>query len=95
MKTIWKYTINPEHEINTFHVPEGSEILDIMEQNNELCMWIQVDDSMPKTERKFRVFGTGHIITDPPGHHLRYQGTASLHGGELIFHVYEMHKVGT
>ena len=54
-------------------------------QNDELCLWIEVDLSNNSEFRTFGVFGTGHQI--PEGWF--YHGTALDLDGAFVWHVYE------
>lgn len=67
-------------------MPEGAEILTVQMQKTDLCLWAIVDPEAKKVKRKFNVFGTGHEI-DIKG---TYIGTFQMHGGDLIFHVFEI-----
>ena len=83
MKQIWKYVIDPAAEID---MPWGAEILCIQAQNDVACMWALVDPTARTIKRKFSVYGTGQVIPEVPG---KYLGTFQLHGGSLVFHVFE------
>lgn len=84
MKTIWKYTLQPEC---TLDMPKDAEVLSVREQGEDICLWALVDPNAEKEPRKFVGFGTGH---DVPDHPMKFIGTAHLHGGSLVFHVFEM-----
>jgi hypothetical protein len=83
-KTIWKSVLKPQ-DIQVIGVPVGAEILCAKEQHNEICVWFLCDPSEPKVTRQIAIVGTGHPAPDDG----RYLGTASLHGGSLMFHVFE------
>ena len=83
MTTIWKYTITPS--VLFYSMPEGSKILIAKEQNNEVCLWAEVDPNRPVEMRKIMIYGTGHPIPQEPQ---EYVGTAHLHNGALVLHVY-------
>ena len=86
MKTIWKWTLQPE---TTIDMPHGAKLLAVQEQRGEPQLWALVDPSAKKYPRTFRVHGTGHDLTDEPG---QYVGTFQMHGGALVFHVFEANK---
>jgi len=54
-------------------------------------MWALVDPEVEKETRHFVSFGTGHDVPDRP---MTFTGTAHLHGGMLVFHVFELNVVG-
>lgn len=86
MHTIWKYTLQPHTDLQ---MPEGSEILTIGTQGNDIVLWAKVNPEAPKETRTFLGFGTGHDIPDKLS--LTYIGTTSFSNGNLVFHVFEKH----
>lgn len=86
MNTIWKYTLQPRIDIE---MPIGSRILEVREQDNNICMWVLVDTEIETTIRHFIVYGTGMEIREP-WNMLSYHGTVQLNGGQLVFHVFEI-----
>lgn len=85
MYEVWKYVIQPESEIE---MPVDSQVLSVGTQGDDICIWAKVDPLAPKTHRNFVVFGTGHQIPDYLK--LSFIGTAFLHCGQLVFHVFEV-----
>lgn len=57
------------------------------EQHEQICIWYRCDPEAAPEERQITIVGTGH--PGAPGSDARYLGSASLHGGSLIFHVFE------
>jgi hypothetical protein len=86
MKTIWKYTLTPGEVVR---MPEGAVVLTAREQNDQICIWAEVDPAKANEVRQFEIFGTGHPMPADMGVERKYIGTASLYDGKLIFHVYE------
>ncbi|HDR9068177.1 TPA: hypothetical protein QDA90_003485 [Burkholderia vietnamiensis] len=84
MKTIWKYTLQPDIILE---MPAGAEVLSVREQGDEINMWALVDPNAEKEERRFMGFGTGHDV--PSAMFKKFIGTAHLQGGSLVFHVFE------
>ena len=82
---IWKAALQPV-DAQQIEVPAGAELLCAREQYEQICVWFRCDPTAPKEKRDIAIVGTGH---DAPGNEGRYIGTASLHGGNLIFHVFE------
>ncbi len=83
MKTIWKFILQPKIRIE---VPCGAKILSVACQCDQICMWALVDPEAEKELRLFAVYGTGHKVPDNPG---TFIGTVLMHGGSLVFHVFE------
>ena len=86
MKVIWKSILDPQAQ-QAIMLPEGAEMLYAREQNEQICVWYRCDPAAPKVARFMAIVGTGH--TAPDG---KYIGSVSLHGGQLIFHVFEVEK---
>ena len=82
--TIWKYVLKTETN-QIIEIPEGAKILSAGEQLNNICVWVNVDTEMPVVNRKFSIYGTGHLIPKDPGDFI---GSVHLYNGTLIFHVY-------
>ncbi len=87
MKTIWKFEITPDNL--SLAMPQGAVILCVREQHDNICLWAEVESLSPQEERIFEVFGTGHEIHEDMGIQRKYLGTAIIHDGSLVFHVYE------
>ena len=87
MKAIWKYILQPEHL--QVPMPQGADLLTAREQGDDICVWAEVDTDAIVGLRFFEIFGTGHEMPTDMGADRDYIGTASLHGGALMFHVYE------
>lgn len=85
MLTVWKTVLKPEDEQDV-ELPKGAEILCAREQSDAICIWYRCDPDARKQKRKIAICGTGHPA---PGHG-RFLGSASLHGGRLMFHVFEL-----
>ena len=83
MLTIWKYTLQPECDVQ---VPVASKVLSVHEQHGDVNLWALVDPSNELITRHFSVYGTGHEVPAHPG---EFIGTVHIHGGALVFHVFE------
>lgn len=85
MKTIYKYPIALDGKVE---MPIGAVVLTAREQDDNICIWAQVDTLQAAVEtRTFQVFGTGNEI--PTDHVMCYFGTVMFQGGALVFHVFE------
>lgn len=84
--TIWKQALKPE-PVQQVELPIGAEILCAREQFNDICIWYRCDPTEKMEPRTIAICGTGHKA--PHEKESRYLGTASLHGGNYIYHVFE------
>ena len=88
--TIWKFPIRKPGELVELNMPKDAEILGCQVQIDQPCIWARID---PETKlddykpRYFRIVGTGHIIR--PEEDLIYIDTIQIHGGKLVFHIFE------
>lgn len=85
MRAVWKFPIL--EPVWSVLMPEGSKIVHVHAQNNKPCLWVEVDSEAPKKVRSFHAFMTGQEIPMDDG--LSYVGTAHLHSGQIVAHVYE------
>jgi hypothetical protein len=85
MQTIWKAVLRVA-DVQPIVVPVGAEMLFAREQFEEICIWFRCDSDAPKEQRLIAVIATG---APAPGNEARYLGSASLMGGNLIYHVFE------
>jgi len=85
MKTIWKFNIPITDEVDII-MPRLSRILSVAEAGfASLSVWALVDPDMPRTSRKFYIYGTGHPA--PHADTQIYVGTVPMTNG-LVFHLF-------
>lgn len=89
MASVYKYVIPVVDEF-TILMPKGAEILHVATQGAEGHLWARVDPSNVPEQRYFKLRGTGHEV-DTGCQHV---GTFMLHGGALVFHLFEARSVG-
>jgi len=102
VKTIWKYRLPGGPKV-TIGMPRGAVVLTVQVQDGEPMLWVKVDPKGKPVKRFFRVFGTGHTISDDK---LEYVGTFQMQTASdlwdnpvgapvemgaktLVFHVFE------
>lgn len=83
MSVIWKAVLAPT-DVQYIRVPEGAELLTARDQLEQICVWFKCEPDKPLSPRRINMCGTGHDAPDG-----RYLGTGFLHGGQLVFHVFE------
>lgn len=91
MRTVWKDSLRIDAMSVQFtqviRMPVGSKLVHMAEQHGHISLWFEVDDDRPIVARNFQIFGTGN---GPIRDYLAYCGTAILHEGRLVLHVYEV-----
>lgn len=93
MRTIWKYELAVEDRIE-LEMPRGAELLTVQTQAGRPRLWALVDPIEPHETRRFRLYGTGHAVSDPPRTTTEpsqvYVGTFQVFQGEGVFHLFEV-----
>lgn len=87
-KLIYKFELETTDN-QTIKMPIGAEILTVQTQNEVPYLWALVDPTESGEKRYIEVFGTGHEVHYDIGISRKYIGTYQLHGGSLVFHVFE------
>lgn len=82
---VWEYDVEPDEF--TVDMPRGGKVLSVAAQRDRVQMWALVDPGAAKETRRFRLAGTGHALSCPE--ELRFIGTFQMHGGSLVFHLFE------
>ena len=87
MDSIYKYELDVDDE-QLLVLPAKAAILTVQVVDEVPYVYAVVDlDTEETEERHILTFGTGHHIEDNLKAH--YIGTYQLHGGKLVFHVFE------
>lgn len=84
---IYKYRLSAQDEI-TMPLPKGVQILSVIAQDGQLCVYAKVPDAkpvdvQPMIDVRFSVRGTGHPLSGTEGEFL---GTAQI--GPFVWHVF-------
>ncbi|MFA6060806.1 MAG: hypothetical protein WC756_21595 [Taibaiella sp.] len=85
MKKIFKYKLDVVQN-QSISIPKNAKILCAQVQGINLNIWAIVNDDDVKEERKISIYGTGHDMTENPGH---YISTVQLNNGAYVFHIFE------
>jgi len=83
VKTIHKHHLPTRKTDVESH--QGARVLHVAEQHDLVTVWTEVDTSRPIVGRRFYIVPTGGR---PPAS-ATYAGTALLHDGAFVFHVYD------
>lgn len=88
MITIHKWTLN-RSRVTMCNIPEGARFRYIANQNNDICLWFEVDTGKVTEERTFEIYGTGTDMSasDLSQNELSYIGSVIMN--EYVWHVYE------
>lgn len=85
--TIWKYILNAG-QVNNIDIPLGAEVLSVETQGDDIVLYALVNSvEKSKQQIEVRAYGTGHDI-DVNLSDYNFLGTAKLHNGSLMFHVF-------
>ncbi len=90
MQSIYKYPLEIVGK-QQIYLPAGAEVLSVDNQNGTLCLWALVSPEKDRTPYDITIIGTGKELSDEAVAGLRAQnfyGTASMAGGQLIWHVF-------
>lgn len=84
---IWKYLLT-QYE-NNLEMPEGARLLTVQMQHATPTLWVEVDPTATRTQRKVCMVETGQDVdfTDYPAYQ-GYVGTYQL--GGYVGHVYDL-----
>ena len=85
---IFKYELSVIDGQN-IRLPIGSQILTVQNQNETPCMWALVDPNADTELITIEMFGTGHPVLSDMGTSRKYISTFQMHGGNLVFHVFQ------
>lgn len=95
---IYKYALDIV-DLQTVEMHRLAKILCIQTQKGIPCLWAEVDPEQPTERRFIRMYGTGqpHVQDDPyipEEYGSKYLGTYQVMKGNIVFHVYEVSRVG-
>lgn len=96
MKTVWKFDLPVGDETYHIPMPKGAKVLKVGHQGNPglLQIWCEVVPINDTEPRRFRVYGTGHLMED----HLEWVDTVPIMPeeshvgtlGPLVWNIYEV-----
>jgi hypothetical protein len=78
--TIWKFEINLFQTI--IELPAGYKIIDVQEQNGNICLWAIVDPNNELSKVETRAIGTGMNV--PEG----YNYLSTVQQGVFVWHIF-------
>ena len=79
-RTVWKYNISQSLLLD---IPKHAKALAVQIQNDEICIWFEVDMSEETERREFVIHATGDIIDE------RERYIATVQDCPWVWHVYE------
>lgn len=83
MKTVYKYPI--QFHDTTYSMPIGAKPVLTQVQDDQVCVWFELDLNEPFVPRTFNIYGTGFTIPE----HEKHIGSCMTRDGALVWHVYE------
>ena len=84
MKAVFKYRLYPG--VTLVVTGRTALPLTVQTQGDEPHVWMLVDPMEATTIKRFRIYGTGHSISEPD--RMRYVGTCQQ-SNRLVWHVFE------
>lgn len=85
-RSIYKYPIDI-NDTQTLTLPKGSEILSVINQYDNACIYAIVDTETKETEEySLECYGTGHTIRHDSSY--KFLGTVAMLGGNFVYHVF-------
>ncbi len=84
MKTIHKYILRDGD--SKISVPINHKVLSVGNQDDKVCVWIEVNTRHKLSDKVFEVYCTGQQIPDG---NRKFIGTVLLDSGCFVLHVYE------
>lgn len=85
-QVVWKYEVLPDEK--PLLMPMNARLLHVHAQGDSICLWAVVDPEAPLESRNFLALPTGREFTPRAG--WTYCGTVHMHGGALVFHLFEV-----
>lgn len=98
-RRVYRYPLTIVDE-QVVSMPEGATILSVARREGQrdvvvgvgshepVEMWALVDPDAPPRDRRIRIAGIGHPLTDTDA--LTHLGTVQIAHGQLVFHVFEI-----
>lgn len=91
MRTIWKFPI-AIGEDTTIEVPKMASIrlAGLDPATGQPAIWVELDPARKRTERRFRIYGTGHEIEGDDGGFPQPLHIGSVIQGPFVWHIFEI-----
>jgi len=97
MKSIWKYTIDTniitKSEIIEFKIPVRSVIINVNEQENNICIWFEIEINNKKETRFFNVRSTGDEWKENLKGEEICIGSCSIFSEKEVCYVYHIYEI--
>lgn len=92
MKSIWKFPLAVDENIQQILMPADAKILTVALQNNTPTIWAEVEPERSRLPRRFCIYATGQLFSEPENFEREYIGTFQIVGliGTLVGHVFEL-----
>ena len=82
---IYKYPLDVV-DVQEITTHEGAELLSVQINRDQVCVWVRVDTTKPKEQRRLFIHGTGHDIHPDV---TKFVGTFQMRMGTLVFHLFD------
>ena len=88
-KTIWKYELDWDTDIQTIEIPKEGEILSCQVQNGKICLWVKINPEEDKVDRFIEIVGTGNPMFETFNVKRVFIDTIQFPTLNLVFHIFE------
>ena len=88
MKTIWKFTLVLQAEVQRFTAPGLDRITHFDIQDGRYCFWAEVVQSDPERSISVAIVGIGNRIPEP------WQHRGTVQDGGYVWHLYQCSDEG-
>lgn len=91
---VWKFMLDPYMEQNGIievEMPADATGISCHSQRERICVWAEVFPTNKLEKRYFAIYANGQDIPIPQSKR-HFAGTVLMHGGSLVFHVFEVFK---
>lgn len=87
MRKIYKYWLSKITKEQELMLPINNTLLSVQNQDEEIVVWISVDESQPRASNSFCIVLTGQ--QEPDTKAWKYLNTLQFERGQYVVHIYQ------
>lgn len=88
-RTIWKFALAADRDVQHVQMPIGADILHVAEQDGKPMLWAMVNPDADRRPRRILTITTGGDCTVQRVLSTQYIGTVLLHDGQYVVHYFD------